>query len=309
MTKMMTSAETVHVRAEGAGFVAPAPFLRWCGSKRWLAPRLADLIATRLADTGIYFEPFLGAGSVALALPMGTKMALGDLCTPLAGLWAWIKADPRRLFRSIAGNWRNEEGVYYAVREAFNTGPYSIKDPAPSARMLWLNATGFNGIYRENKDGKYNVPFGKRKTISLPTLPLLEAISDHLQSAELVIGGDFDTTLEESPHGAPQTGDVIFCDPPYDAELADEDGEGAMESFTAYTSAGFEPPEQWRLAASLEKHRAAGAFVITTNADTRLVRDLYPTKLWSLETVTEKRVIAADARKRTGAACLVITSR
>jgi len=289
-----------HARLQWAAQLSPV--LRWVGSKRWAAERLAALIALRLKpQTGVYYEPFLGAGAVALALPFQTPMILSDLCPALAGLWIWIKRDPGALHRCLQQNWRNDEVTYYAIRDVFNEDHYSATDPLPSARMLWLNAAGFNGLYRENKSGQYNTPFGHRKTISLPTLEELTAISAHLQRTTIEVA-DFADALQDV-----QPGDVIYCDPPYDVDS--EDPSVTTPTFVAYTKSGFAAAEQADLARVLTAQRTAGAFVITTNADTPLVRELYPSRYWLLEMIEEPRRVAADPKKRVSASCLIITSR
>jgi DNA adenine methylase len=278
-----------------------APLWKWVGGKRWIASRLAELIYTRLEKGGIYYEPFVGAGAVALALGSfnpPTRMVLSDLCVPLAGLWSWIQADPARLFRSISSGWKNTEAFYYALRENFNANHYSNTDPTPSARFLWLNAAGFNGMYRENAEGKLNIPYGKRATLVLPTQNDLLAVSALLAETEIRIGVDFEDGLAGATKG-----DVVFSDPPYDVAPTDE------AKFTAYTKSGFGQDQQARLARVHDQMRRSGVFVIMTNADTILIRDLYPERYWCVEPVSERRSIAADAEKRVEAECLVITSR
>jgi DNA adenine methylase len=279
-----------------------APLWKWVGGKRWIAPRLAELITMRLGAGGTYYEPFVGAGAVALAFSslgsQAPRMVLSDLCVPLAGLWSWIQADPARLFRAISPSWKNTEAFYYALRENFNANHYSNTDPTPSARFLWLNAAGFNGMYRENTEGKLNIPYGKRTTLTLPAQDDLLTVSTLLAETEIRIGVDFEDGLAGATKG-----DVVFSDPPYDVAPTDE------AKFTAYTKSGFGQDQQARLARVHDQMRRSGVFVITTNADTVLIRDLYPERYWCVEPVSERRSIAADAEKRVEAECLVITSR
>jgi DNA adenine methylase len=269
------------------------PVLRWAGSKRWIADRLADLVTMRLHLNHVYYEPFLGSGAVALALPSEVKKVLGDYCTPLSGLWWWLKRDPRWLHSTIDPTWENTEAGYYSVRGQFNSAPkFSATDPTPSAMMLWLNATCYNGLYRESTKSGFNVPWGKRKTIRSFTCAELIALSDFLRSATIKIGSDFEATLKTV-----RSGDVVYCDPPYDDVFGD------------YTAASFGPSQQCLLAHVLDRCRVLGTFVITTNADTPRIRSIYPATKWHLEDIEEPRRISCDATKRGNASCLVITSK
>lgn len=284
------------------------PQWKWVGGKRWIAARLAELIQLRLAGDlkRMYYEPFLGAGAVMLQLPAETPKTIGDFCEPLVNLWDWIGRDPAALHRMVTNpNWKNEEDSYYAIRDSFNRGgKVSRSDSAPAARMLWLNAACFNGIYRENKDGFFNVPFGKRKTLTLPTLESLLVVRGKLMNARLGCW-DFAQTIEDA-----RKNDVIYLDPPYDVPEPDERASsGEAKAFVDYVGGGFGPEEQTRLANAAETARAAGAFVMISNADTRHVRAIFPETRWLIEPIAEKRSVAADGAKRAPAACLLITSR
>lgn len=266
-------------------------FLRWAGSKRDVAAELVKLVLDHLAPGRTYYEPFLGAGAVALALPRGTRMTLGDFCRPLAGVWWWLKRNAGRLAEAIPPAFRNDEETYYQLREQFNTLKFSTDDPLPSALFVWLNHTNYNGIYRENKDGGYNVPWGKRKKIALPSELQLRRVGEHLRTAEIMVGADFAETLRGVGKG-----DVVFLDPPYD------------ETFSDYNAGGFGPDEQERLAAIALSCAKRGAFVMQTNADTERVRNLYGSSPWRITAVDERRTIAADPGKRAKAACVLITN-
>lgn len=269
------------------------PFVRWAGSKRWCAERLAALVDDVLAPGRRYFEPFLGSGAVALALRGGNRQVLGDFCVPLAGLWWWIRRDAAQLAAAIDTSWENTNDGYYYVRHVFNEkGHFSTKDPTPSARMLWLNHTSFNGLYRENSSGGYNVPWGKRKSILVPSSDRLIAISDRLWNSTVQIGSDFGETLRTVARG-----DAVFADPPYD------------ETFSDYNAGGFGPAEQERLAKTLDRCRLDGAHVFMTNSDTPRIRALYPEANWVVEPLEEPRSVAADGAKRQNVMCLLVRSK
>jgi DNA adenine methylase len=267
----------------------PAPFLRWVGGKRLVAADLAARILDRLAPGGAYFEPFLGSGAVALALPRGTRMVLGDFSAPLGGLWWWLKRNAGRLAEAIPPAFYNTEERYYEHRDLFNAGKFNVDDPTPSALFLWLNHTNYNGVYRENKNGGYNVPFGKRKTISLPSELQLRRVGEHLRTAQIMVGTDFAETVRGATRG-----DVVFLDPPYDG------------TFDDYTAGGFGADGQTRLAQVMEALVCRGVHVLMTNADTPRIRELYGAAPWTIEDVAERRSVAADSDNRKDAKCVLV---
>lgn len=271
------------------------PFLRWVGAKRWLAPALAPWITSRLSGRGVYCEPFLGAGAVALALPAHIPKRLGDRCVALSGLWWWLQRglDVDAVARCFA-SWTNTREGYDAVARDFNEeGHFNPRSVIPSIRMLWLNHTCFNGVYRENLAGKYNVPWGKRKTIALPTDTMLMDVNRGLALSSVFIGADYEVTLR-SPL---PVGSVVYADPPYDG------------TFVGYTEFGFNAAAQVALANRLVRLVGSGTAVATTNADTPLIRELYPTDRWDVQAVAEPRSVAAKGTSRARAPCLLITSR
>lgn len=268
------------------------PPLKWVGGKRWAAKHLAGLVMQRLTIGARYIEPFFGSGAVALALPTGTKMLLSDLCAPLMGLWWWIKNRPKDLdfaMGSFEEDWTINEENYYRIRDAFNALPFSTKDPLPAARFLWLNKTSYNGVYRENKAGKYNVPWGKKMTVNLPSFEHIEALSHHLESAQILMGVDFEAALRQA-----RPGDVVFVDPPYDGVYDD------------YLAGGFGVEGQVRLARVLDQLVGRGVHVFMTNNDTDRIRELY--NGWDIEPFEEPRTISCKATSRTKAPCLLVSS-
>jgi DNA adenine methylase len=271
------------------------PPVKWVGSKRWVAQTLAARVAAALAPHGRYFEPFLGAGCVALALPAGTPMVLGDACTPLMGLWWWLKRDPAAIdfaLGSLDEDWSVTEANYYRIRDAFNAERFSTKSAMPAARFLWLNRAGYNGLYRENQDGLLNVPWGKKKTVMVPALAQMRLIQARLKAATVLLACDFVETLRTV-----RAGDVVFADPPYD------------EVFASYTAAGFDVEDQGQLAMQLHACVARGATVLMTNSDTPRIRQLYGYPEWTLERFEEPRSVSAKASSRQKIDCLLAIGR
>lgn len=275
------------------------PFFRWTGSKRKQAAELAAWCAERLGAGGRYFEPCLGGGAVALAMPQGTSMVLADSNLGLGYLWWWVQQDADAVLDyavslgSAFGTGSNTEAGYYAVRAAYNTTKYDPDDPRPSARLLWLLQACYGGVYRENQLGGLNVPWGKRPRVPLPSPDGLRAIADHLRGADIRPGWDFADVLAEAA-----AGDVAFIDPPYDSDA---------HAFTGYVSAPFGPREQERLAESIWAAIKRGAAVCTTNADTERVRKLYDGL--TIASVEEARAVGARTGGASSAPCVRITTR
>ena len=275
-----------------------SPFLRYVGGKRWLVEQLAPKIIA--CKPRLYVEPFLGAGAIALALPKTIPMLLADYSEPLINLWVHIQRTPHLVSAiaeaALANCGNNREG-YLVAREHFNSLTASYGDGPPlealerAGLMLYLNATNYNGVWRENKSGGYNVPFGDVKRPAISSLDELIAISDHLGAAKLV-HADFaepiEELLSEDMHGV-----VIYADPPYHA------------GFDDYIAGGFPDEEHQRLADTLFDAVERGATVYTTNADTEFIRKLYK-HARSIEIVMEARNVAQKTDSRKAVSCLLI---
>jgi DNA adenine methylase len=263
------------------------PFLRWAGGKKNFVPTLAPQILDYLeASGGRYFEPFLGGGSMALHL--GIECQLGDIIEDLTAAYMAIRDAPVELATLVyeLSQWGTEERHYYAVRD---TEPDTLIERG--ARMIYLNAHCFNGIWRENKSGKMNVPYGKKKDrITDSLIERLGFASEALQKAT-IFTGDFEPLLK----GA-RAGDLIYADPPYD------------DTFSSYAGEGFGKVSQERLAATLYEAHTKGVAFIAHNSDTEKVRWWY-NEFASLLPTGETRSVNSDGKGRGKAPCLLITNQ
>lgn len=260
------------------------PFIKWAGGKAKLAERIVSLFP---AGARCYHEPFLGAGAVFwhAASPQSPcnfeGYLLSDVNAELINLWRHVRGDPVALCAKATG-WGGDAGTYSAVRAA--TPPEYTLDAA--ARMLYLNYRGFNGLYRVNRKGQFNVPYGKytRTPLDDPEkfAARLQACSDMLRTTEPRLAiCDFRRSIELC-----RRGDVAYADPPY-APLSD------TANFTSYTAGGFGWPEQVELADALAAARDRGVFVVTSNAGTYAVHRLYEERGFTTETVRMRRNINA----------------
>ncbi|MGA8569207.1 MAG: Dam family site-specific DNA-(adenine-N6)-methyltransferase, partial [Candidatus Binataceae bacterium] len=224
------------------GGASPRPPLKWAGGKRWLVPHVAPLWQ-RFRGRRLV-EPFCGGMAVALGL-MPARAALSDINPHVVNFYRWLK---RGLRAEIA--MRNDEALFYCHRERFNRlVAAGDSDSAEAAALFYyLNRTGYNGLCRFNRKGKFNVPFGRYRQINY-------AIDFSAYRAAFkgwdFSAGDFEA-LELEPR------DFIYADPPYDVE------------FTQYSKEKFGWDEQVRLAEFLARHR--GPVVLSNQATARIVR-------------------------------------
>jgi DNA adenine methylase len=259
------------------------PFLKWAGGKRWLASRYLHFFPTY---SGSYFEPFLGSGAVFFAL-RPTKAVLADLNEELIQTYGAISAGWRPVERALRYHEkRHSKDHYYRVRRS------DPRDPAKrAARFVYLNRTCWNGLYRVNRNGQFNVPKGTKRRVIFDTDDF-EAVGRLLSGASLLTQ-DFENVIDRADKG-----DLVFADPPYTV-LHSRNG------FIKYNERLFSWADQIRLRDVLVRAKRRGVKVIVTNADHPLVRQLYRSE-FDLCSVPRASVLAADSRYRTQCTELII---
>ena len=263
------------------------PFLRWVGGKKKFVPTLAPQIKTYLEDSGgKYYEPFMGGGAMALALGL-PNMQLNDVIHDLVWVYNTVRDAPVEVALLLCElrDWGTEENNYYAVRTA-----EPDTDTEIAARMIYLNAHCFNGVWRENKKGKMNVPYGKQANkITDALLERIGAASEALQGST-ISEGDFEPAIRDAGER-----DLIYADPPYDG------------TFVGYDAGGFSGVSQDRLASELYQAHQRGAAFICHNSDNEKVRNWF--SYATLVNVGEFRSINRNGEDRGKAPCLLITNR
>lgn len=254
------------------------PFLKWAGGKYKIADRIAKYISPMASAT--YYEPFLGGASVFFR-SSPDHAVLSDENEALISTYRCVRDDPAAVYdflQSLAAKHAPEH--YYIVRSEFN---FNLGTPTEqAARFIYLNKAGFNGIYRVNQKGQYNVPHGNRVRLALPTLEELICVSEMLAGTAL-INADFEMAVAHAV-----AGDVVYLDPPYPA-LND------TSFFNHYTASRFNDAEQQRVAAVAHDLRARGCNIVVSNADTKEIRALYPG--WKTVDVKLRRWITAAKEK------------
>jgi DNA adenine methylase len=231
------------------------PFLKWAGGKRWLVNRPDFQIAEY---TGTYIEPFLGGGAVFFHHRPKTSK-LSDINARLVDTYKAIKSDWKKVYNHLKAHQLNHsEDHYYRVRENWNGNLHER-----AAQFLYLNRTCWNGLYRENLKGQFNVPKGTKSSVI--------SYDDDFATVSKILKGasieccDFETTIENADRG-----DFVFIDPPY---ITSHNNNG----FVKYNENIFTWQDQLRLRDSVLAAVGRGAKVLMTNADHESVRTLYRT--------------------------------
>lgn len=230
------------------------PFLQWVGGKR----QVLDQILPRLPEfPGNYYEPFLGGGAMFFALEP-RRAFLSDANVELITAYDGVQIQVDDVIR-ILRTYENTAETFYQTRAI---PAWSLDRDGVAARMIYLNRTCFNGLYRVNAYGRFNTPYGKHKNPKICDEENLRAASEALRYASLS-RGDFAKAV--APSGP---GDLIYFDPPYTPV-------SASASFTAYTKGRFGWEDQRRLAEVFRAAASRGAFCALSQADLPAVRELY----------------------------------
>ncbi len=255
----------------------PYPFLKWAGGKRTLAARIVELLPD---DFEVYAEPFLGGGAVFLDLARRGRIrraVLSDSNPELINAWQRVQDSVEEVIEATR-QWAPDEARYYEVRALAPAEPV-----VRAARTIWLNKTCFNGLYRLNRSGRFNVPFGKYANPRIVDEENLRACSEALRGVELR-SGDFSELMGEAGPGW-----AVYCDPPYwpMSETA---------NFTYYDGNVFAEAEQRRLDRCFRALRGQGARGVLSNSSNAHTRSLY--EGLAVETAMMRRNINRNGHSR-----------
>lgn len=237
------------------------PILKWVGGKRQLLPALAPLFPKRFSS---YCEPFLGGGAVLFSL-QPQKAIVNDANSDLIGLYKVIRDDVDGLIRELSLH-RNTEDHFYEVRDWDRDKRYysSLSQVKKAARLIFLNKTCYNGLFRVNSAGEFNAPFGHYKNPSIINVPTLRAVSNYFNSADIsFFSKDYSEVIESLPRGT-----FVYLDPPYDP-VSDS------ASFTGYTKGGFSQQDQILLKESCDRLNARGIKFMLSNSATEFIKEQY----------------------------------
>lgn len=275
-------------RADDTDSTAPRPFLKWAGGKRQLLPELLR----RVPPFKRYFEPFVGGGALffRLAPPCAT---LSDVNGELINAYQVIRDDVEGVIKELSSIEHNED-FFYECRDADRTPAFATWSPVKrAARLIYLNKTCFNGLYRVNSKGFFNVPFGDIRTPNYLDVENLRRCSATLQGQTIAVA-PFGAVLDQA-----ERGDFIYFDPPY-APLT------ATANFTAYAKDGFRGEDQEALRDLCRKLDEKGVSWMLSNSSAPLILDLY--KEYEIEFVEAARHINSKVGGRGKVKEVIITS-
>ncbi len=258
------------------------PFLKWAGGKRQLLPEIRKFIPLEYTT---YYEPFIGGGAVLLDL-QPNKAVINDINKELINLYQIIKDNVDALIEELK-KFKNEKDSFYEIRELDRDKEKygELTSVQRASRIIYLNKTCYNGLFRVNRAGEFNTPFGNYKNPNIVNEITLKAVSTYFNKANLTF---FCTDFEEALKRAGK-GSFVYLDPPYDP-VSD------TASFTGYDRGGFNKSEQTRLKVICDKLNERGAKFLLSNSSTEFINELY--KGYKIETIQAKRSINSNPDKR-----------
>lgn len=266
-------------KTDASALPPPRPFLKWAGGKGQLLRQFQPLLPR---SYGRYFEPFVGGAALFFFL-RPNRATLTDINAELIDCYRAVRDRVEAVIDAL-GHHTYDAAHYYRVRDL---DPASLSLPERAARTIFLNKTGFNGLYRVNSAGRFNVPFGRYVNPSICNAPQLRACSAALQGVELEVR-DFYHVLDHAV-----AGDFVYLDPPYVPV-------SSTASFTSYSAGGFGLRDQERLAELFAELDKRGVQVMLSNSDVPEIPRLY--KGFHIDRVEALRTINAktDARGKVG---------
>ena len=263
------------------------PYLKWAGGKRQLLSEIKEHLPKNIKNC-TYYEPFLGAGAVFFDL-QPKKAIINDFNEQLIITYNVIKENVEELIELLkAYKKRNDEEYYYEIRNMdrdeskFNR----LTNIEKAARLIFLNKTCFNGLYRVNSQGLFNVPYGKYKNPSICEDIILHQINIYLNSNQIkILNKDFEYAVSTASKNS-----FIYFDPPYHSP--------DKTNFTGYQADGFGEDEQERLRNVILKMTNKGVKCLLSNSDTEYIRELYNFDCFEIISVQAKRAINSDSTGR-----------
>lgn len=264
------------------------PFVKWAGGKRQLLPRLLELAPK---EFGTYFEPFVGGGALFFALRPRSAV-LADVNTRLMRTYLAISKDPETVI-ALLSTYPYERSFYETMRDLYVD---NLSDEEVAAWFIYVNRAGFNGLYRVNRKGKFNVPFGRHTNPTICDAENIRACSKALRGV-FHAADDYRAVIEYA-----RAGDFVYFDPPYLPV-------SKTSNFTAYSADGFgfEDHLQLQETASALVHR--GVHVLVSNSNAPAIRELYASSTFDVIEVEAKRSVNSKAAARGPVKELLIRGR
>ncbi|MGQ4647339.1 Dam family site-specific DNA-(adenine-N6)-methyltransferase [Lyngbya aestuarii] len=268
----------------------PRPFLKWAGGKNRLIQQYENYFPQTFTT---YYEPFLGGGAVFFYLSqqrLPLSAVLSDINQELINVYCCLKNDPEQVILFLSEHQQKHSPEYYYQVRSNSEGSIFQK----AARIIYLNKTCFNGLYRENAKGEFNVPLGRYKNPKICDPALLRSVSAALENVYLE-----SRSFQDVVHYAKGSNDFVYFDPPYHPV-------SSTSNFTAYSRYSFNRAEQVNLRNVFVSLASRGVKVMLSNSDCPFIRELYHG--FSIHTVSASRVINSNAKKRGRITEVLITS-
>ena len=270
------------------------PFVKWAGGKRQIVDKLLMYAPD---EFNTYYEPFVGGGALLFELSP-KKAVINDSNKELINVYNVLRNEEKfKKMCSILNTYEknNSEEFYYELRNKDrNKSSFDrLSDYKRAGRTIYLNKACFNGLYRVNSKNEFNVPFGKKTKVNTYDIGNLITVSNYLTMNDIkILNVDFEDSVKDA-----QKGDFIYFDPPYDSETS---------IFNSYTEDGFGKEEQRRLAKVYKELSNKGCYVMLSNNNTTLIKELY--KDFNIHIIEAKRSINSNGEKRGKVEEVIITN-
>jgi DNA adenine methylase len=280
---------------QGNFFTVLKPFVKWAGGKRQL---LCEIKKRLPEGWNTYYEPFVGGGALLVNLQnegMITQAVISDLNGELINLYNVVKKDPHALVDALSGReFENSENAFRKLKNEFNTltglPGYNVRR---AALLIYLNKHGYNGLWRVNSNGKFNVPFGRYPKRSMPGEQSILKFSAMLKHVK-ILNQDFERAVRSA-----EKGDFVYFDPPYHPI-------SKTANFTDYNSHGFTFDDQKRLAFVFARLSKKGVRLMLSNSKVPEIEDLFAG--CTIDTVEAKRFINCNGNRRNGTREIIVTN-
>lgn len=260
-----------------------APFLKWVGGKRQLIPAIRKKLPKGLANRP-YYEPFIGGG--ALLFDLQPKSAvINDYNKELINVYKVIQNSPDELIEDLKKH-KNTADYFYEIRAIDRKPSFNkLTDIERASRVIYLNKTCYNGLYRVNNAGEFNSPFGKYKNPNIVNEPIIRAVSKYLKTSKIqILSGDYEEILQDIP-----TNSFVYLDPPYHP-LSDS------SNFTGYIQGGWSEEDQIRLRNVCNSLNDRGIKFLLSNSSADFIKKIYAG--YNIHIVKAIRAVNSDSTKR-----------
>jgi DNA adenine methylase len=258
-----------------------APFLKWVGGKRQIMPEIEQHLPKGIKS---YIEPFIGGGAVLFHLQPKNAI-VNDFNSELVNVYNVIKNDLENLILDLQKH-RNESKYFYEIRALDRTEAFgNLSSVERASRIIYLNKTCYNGLYRVNNSGEFNSPFGKYKNPNIVNEPTLRAVNSYLNSNNIRIENtDYETILKEADRNS-----FVYLDPPYHPV-------SESSNFTGYVQGGWDESDQIRLKEACDLLNKKGVKFLQSNSSVDFIKELYSN--YQIHVIRANRAINSDGDKR-----------